>query len=76
MPVKYNFSHYYFKRYAFVKDRLIYHFNDSVYKPLTIIRDDWVNKIDKDKKEIVLFFNKDYYIPYHEKIDELMSVVS
>ena len=81
VPVKYNFSHYTFKKYEFVKDKLIYHFNDSVYKPLTIIRDGWLDKLNKldknkkDKKDIVLFFNKNYYIPYHSKIDELMKTI-
>lgn len=76
MPVRYNFSHYHFKKYEKIKNRYVIHFNETEYKPLNVIRDGWMNKINnKDKKEIVLFFNKDYYIPYHEKIDELMVVV-
>jgi hypothetical protein len=77
MPMRYNFSHYHFKKYEKVKNRYVIHFNETEYKPLNVIKDEWLNKVNnKDKKEVILFFNKDYYIPYHEKIDELMSIVS
>ena len=76
MPVRYNFSHYHFKKYEKVKNRYVIHFNETEYKPLNVIRDEWLNKVNnKDKKTVILFFNKDYYIPYHEKIDELMSFI-
>ena len=37
MPVRYNFSHYHFKKYEKVKNRYVIHFNETEYKPLGII---------------------------------------
>jgi hypothetical protein len=76
IPLRYNFSHYHFKKYNKFKTRYIIHFNESEYKPLNIIKDGWLDKTDnKDKKDIVVFFNENYYIPYHTKIDKIMKGV-
>lgn len=76
VPMRYNFSHYHFKKYNFVKNILIYHFNDSEYKPLTIIKDGWMNKLNNDdKKRIVKIFYDNYYLPNHKNIDELMKII-
>jgi hypothetical protein len=62
LPIKYNLSHYYISQYANIKkDIIIYHFNSTIYKPLDIIKDDYVYKNKKDRKEIVIFFKKNYY---------------
>jgi len=76
VPMKYNFSHYHFKKYNFVKNILIYHFNDSEYKPLNIIKDGWMNKLNNDdKKRIVKIFYDNYYLPNHKNINELMKII-
>ena len=53
---------------------LIYHFNHSVYKPVNIIKDKYIEKEKKYfKKKVILFFKKNYYDMYHEKIEKLIE---
>jgi len=72
LPIKYNLSHYYIENFSHIKkDIIIYHFNSTTYKPLDIIKDNYVHKNKrKHRKEIVLFFKKNYYDTYHVSIDD------
>ena len=73
LPVKYNLSHFYLNNFP-IKDKiLIYHFNSVIYKPLDIIKDKYIDKISKKKKEIILFFKKNVYDIYFKKINKLLS---
>ena len=73
LPVKYNLSHFYLNNFP-IKDKiLIYHFNAVIYKPLDIIKDNYIKKISKKKKEIVLFYKKNVYDIYFKKINKLLS---
>jgi hypothetical protein len=75
LPTKYNLSHYLLDQYTDIKDEIvIYHFNSTIYKPLDIIKDNYIYK-DKNKlrKSIVLYFKKHYYDKYHNLVNKLMT---
>ena len=74
LPIRYNYSHYYLGKNKYnIKTIKIYHFNESIYKPLNIIQDNWVDKEqNKIKKEIILYFKEKYYNKYHVKIYKLI----
>lgn len=74
-PIRYNFSHYYLGKNRYnIKSIKIYHFNESIYKPLNIIKDNWIEKEKNEtKKEIILYFKKKYYDKYHSKIDKIIN---
>ena len=72
LPVIYNMSHYYMEQYNLEGDVLIYHFNSTQFKPIDIIKDNYINKDKKPyRKRIVIFFKKNYYDIYHEYIDNI-----
>ena len=75
LPIIYNMTQYLINVYPDLENKiLIYHFNASVFKPINIIRDGYVVKEKKYvKKQIILFFKKNYYNIYHEKIDKLIK---
>ena len=79
LPITYNLSHYYINEYTYIKkDIKIYHFNSTQYKPIDIIRDKYIDKIknrDKHKKEVVLFFKKEYYDVYYKFVNKLMKKI-
>jgi hypothetical protein len=71
LPIKYNLSHYFIENFLEYKDEIIiYHFNNSIYKPLNIIKDNYIekNKRKKFNREILLYFKKNYYDIYHKII--------
>lgn len=75
LPIKYNLSQYYIDKFIHIKkDIIIYHFNNSIYKPLDIIKDNYINK-DKKKirKDIILFFKKNYYDIYKDFVEKNMN---
>lgn len=74
LPIQYNFSHYFLHKDYYIKTIYIYHFNETIYKPLTIIKDNYMNKEkDQKKKNILLYFKKTIYDIYHEYIDIIMN---
>jgi alpha-N-acetylglucosamine transferase len=80
LPMQYNFTHYFFKKWS-IKNKqnhkiFIYHFNESVYKPIDIVRDGWLDKIDDfRKKKIIEYFKNKFYDKYHIKIDNLIKQI-
>jgi hypothetical protein len=74
-PIKYNFSHYFLNKYDFPNIK-IYHFNSTIYKPLHIIQDNYLDKIDnKLKLSIILYFKK-FYDKYHIKINHILTKIT
>lgn len=77
-PMQYNFTHYFFKKWN-IKNKsnhkiYIFHFNESVYKPLDVIRDGWLDKIDDPKKKKVIeYFKLNYYDRYHDNVDRIIK---
>lgn len=77
LPIKYNMSHYYINKFKDIyNDICIFHFNATIYKPLDIIKDNYVNK-QKNKliKQIVIYFKNKYYDKYYDKIDKIIKKV-
>jgi len=75
LPIKYNLSHYYIDQYTNIKDEIIiYHFNSTTFKPLDIIKDNYIDKNKKkDRKTIVIFFKKNYYDVYEKIVKNKMN---
>jgi hypothetical protein len=76
LPIMYNLSHYLLKQYLDIKDNVsIYHFNSTIYKPLDIIKDNYIEK-DKNKlrKHIVLLFKEKYYDKYNKYVQKLLNI--
>jgi thiol-disulfide isomerase/thioredoxin len=85
LPVKYNLSHFHtkkLKKYRISEnDVLIFHFNETEFKPLNIIKDNWIpNMENKDKYTIKLipikFFNDKIYIPYKDEINRIIDNIT
>lgn len=75
LPVKYNLSHYHLDQFTDIKNEIvIYHFNNTVYKPLDIIKDNYIHK-DKNKlrKNIVIFYKNKYYDKYYNIVNKKMK---
>lgn len=80
IPIKYNFIHFalnhnkpIYKYFIEHKHKIyIYHFNQTEYKPLNIIQDNYIidNKI---KQEIVEYYKINYYNKYHIVIDSILQ---
>ena len=84
LPVRYNLSHYHTLRLNKYKmrpsDVLVYHFNETEFKHLDIIKDNWIpNMEDNPKYEVkkipVKHFNNKIYIPYHDEINNVLARV-
>jgi len=74
LPIRYNFSHYFLGKDYHIKTIYIYHFNESQYKPLSIIKNNYLSKEkDRKRKIILLYFKKTTYDIYHKYIDKLMK---
>lgn len=68
LPIKYNLSHYYINQFIHFKNEIvIYHYNNTIYKALNIIKNNYIekNKRKKYNKPIFLYFKKNYYDPFH-----------
>jgi alpha-N-acetylglucosamine transferase len=75
LPILYNLTQYYIDKYKSIKDDVVvFHFNNSQFKPLDFIKDDYINKNKKEiRRNIVYFFKKNYYDPYHEFVEKKMK---
>lgn len=73
LPIKYNLSQFYIDKYIDIKIK-IYHFNAKKYKALNIIKDNYINKDkNKNRKNLILYFKKTYYDPYHKLVKNKMN---
>jgi len=91
LPVKYNLSHYHtlrLKKYGMNpngSDVLIYHFNETDFKHLDIIKDGWLkdnlnnpevmNKY-RVKKIPILYFENMIYNPYKAQVDTILNEIT
>ncbi len=91
LPVKYNLSHYHtlrLKKYGMRsdgRDVLIYHFNETEFKHIDIIKDNWLkdnaSNPDVQKKYVVKrkpieFFEKTIYEPYKNEVNAIIQNLS
>ena len=77
LPIHYNLSHYYVEKMPIKNPIKIYHFNETIYKPIDVIRDGYIDKVkSKTLKNVILFFKNKYYDKYHNKIDKILNVNS
>ena len=91
LPVQYNLSHFLAKPYKLqnyglrANDIVVYHFNETKYKHLDIIKnpmdengDNWLDIIQKDKKYDIkklpiLHYKNTVYDKYREEIEPLLA---
>lgn len=74
LPIKYNFLHYYLNNYnKFIDIRLI-HYNNTIYKPLDIIKDNYIDKLENNQKKLIIKkYYQNIYIPYRNKINNIIK---
>ena len=71
MPIQYNFSHYYFNDFNKFNDICILHYNQSIYKPIDIIKDNYVEKTEI-KRKLIHFYKKNIYDKFKNKVNPLL----
>jgi lipopolysaccharide biosynthesis glycosyltransferase len=91
LPVKYNLSHYHtwkLTKYGLRpggEDILVYHFNETDFKHLDIIKDGWLKANENDpkvkekykvKKIPINFFEETIYEPNKERVNAILSSLS
>ena len=78
LPVIYNMSYYYLKEIPEkYKNKIkIYHFNNTIYKPLDMIQDNWYKKdTNQLRKKIVIYYKKMIYNKFKNKVKKMMVKV-
>jgi lipopolysaccharide biosynthesis glycosyltransferase len=88
LPVKYNLSHYHTLRLANYglnpdgRDILVYHFNETDFKHLDIIKDGWLKKNLSDpkvsskyrvRKIPIMHFENTIYEPYKVQVNQILQ---
>jgi lipopolysaccharide biosynthesis glycosyltransferase len=88
LPIKYNLSHYQslkLSQYGMNPDGsdvIIYHFNETEYKHLNIIKENWLDENKSNptimakyrvKKIPIIHFQKRFYEPHKNIVNEIMS---
>lgn len=78
LPVKYNLSHHHIKnlhKYGLEpRDVLVFHFNETLYKHIDIIKENWNDLKTLNEKELpVIHFKNTTYDPHKEEIGEILS---
>ena len=68
-----NNSHYFLYKQHLFGEIKIYHFNGTIYKVVDIIKDNYINKENKYKKKIVLFFKNTVYDKNYKKINNILN---
>lgn len=74
LPLEFNYSHY-------RKDRgekaYNYHFHHSIFKPLDVIKDGYIDKMNRNEniKNVVKEFKAKYYDKYNENITNILSKI-
>jgi len=73
LPIKYNLSHYQVNNINIPEPIYIYHFNETQWKYLDIIKDNWIDKLKKEKlKKVITMFKTKYYDIYKDEINKLL----
>lgn len=73
LPINYNI-----RKYIDFKEIKIYgrHFDFTQYKPVDIIKDNYVDKVKtKIVKESLKYFKTNYYDKYHTEIDKIIDKI-
>ena len=74
LPIRYNFSHYRYKTYYEYKKINIVHFDNTIYKPLDVVKDQYYKKIKNEtKKKFILYYKKNIYDKYSNKINKILN---
>ena len=81
LPIKYNLSHYHIKllsKYGVnPKDILIFHFNETPYKHLDIIKENWNDLQTLNEKTLpVIHFKNTVYEPFKDTVNKVLKNVS
>jgi hypothetical protein len=77
LPIMYNKSKYYLKRYSKYNSifiNYIYHFN-SEYKHLDLIKDNYLDNVDDFQKNLLLYFKKNIYDINFKKVNKLLNSI-
>lgn len=70
LPIQFNFLHYSFRDFEKYKNIKLIHYNNTIYKPIDIIKDNYVNKLkDKNNQKIVNLYNQKIYLAYKDRIN-------
>ena len=76
LPIIYNFSHYYYKRFEKYKNICVLHYNSTIHKPLDIIKDNYLKNIkSKIKKKFILYYKKNIFDIYSNKINAILKKI-
>ena len=76
LPIRYNFSHYLFDKFNKFKDVRLIHYESTIYKPIDVIKDKYVNKIkNKENKKNIKMYNDTIYLPHVDKVNKLLSII-
>lgn len=76
LPIKYNYSHYYLDKQKLYGKIFIYHFNKTIYKPIDIIKDNYLEKEKKDRKKIIIYFKKNVFDKYNKLINNIINFIN
>jgi hypothetical protein len=71
LPIIYNYTHYDLNKKLNDKPIKIVHFNETTYKPLDIIRNNYKNKFEV-KRKIVEYYKINVYEKYRDIIDKIL----
>lgn len=73
LPIRYNYSHYHFDKFNKFKDIRLIHYHSTLYKPIDIIKDNYIHKLKcKNSKKIIKMYNDTIYIPHMTKVNKLL----
>lgn len=75
IPIIYNYCHYNLIKKLNKTPIKIIHFNETKYKYLDIVKNNFVNKF-KEKRDAIEFFKVNYYNQYNDIINKLISHIS
>jgi len=76
LPVKYNFLHYNFNNFTQFNDIRLIHYNNTIYKPIDIIKDDYIEKLkNKHNKEIVNQYKHSIYLKNMKNVNNVLKKI-
>lgn len=76
LPIKYNFLHYNFNNFFKFNDIRLIHYNNTVYKPIDIIKDNYVDKLkNKQNRDIINKYKKSIYLNNMEYVNNILKKI-
>lgn len=73
LPIKYNFLHYNLRYFNEYKDVKLIHYNNTIYKPLDIIKDNYIDKLQYNNRNIINKYKKSIYSNNYKKVNSLLK---